>query len=325
MAENSAAPDRRMRHRHGPHLPLLAEAWHARRAHAPGSARRSPRHARARACARPARARKAAWLAGHGRDAAAGAGRARGRLGPCREFRARPAPSFPRKRESSCLRSASWIPAFAGGDVVEVESSRVEDGTLIGARCVSEATWLERMRLGFRKTSDRLGDNLTGLFTKAALDEATLDEIEEALIASDLGPATAAKVRARLAAEKFERGLTEDGGARGRRRGAREDPAPRRRAARDRRLPAPAGDPGRRRQRLGQDHDHRQARPSLPGAGLFGAARRRRHLPRRRDRAVADLGRPRRRADHRRARRLGQLGDRLRRGQEGDRRRASTC
>jgi fused signal recognition particle receptor len=74
---------------------------------------------------------------------------------------------------------------------------------------VSEAGWYERMRLGFRKTSDRLGDNLTGLLTRSTLDEATLDEIEEALVASDLGPRTAAKVRARLAAERFERGISE--------------------------------------------------------------------------------------------------------------------
>jgi fused signal recognition particle receptor len=74
---------------------------------------------------------------------------------------------------------------------------------------MSEATWLDRLQYGFRKTSERLGDNLTGLFTKAALDEATLDEIEEALIASDLGPSTAAKIRARLAGERFERGLSE--------------------------------------------------------------------------------------------------------------------
>jgi len=74
---------------------------------------------------------------------------------------------------------------------------------------MSEATWLDRLQAGFKKTSDRLGDNLTGLFTKAALDDATLDEIEEALIASDLGPATAAKIRARLAGERFERGLSE--------------------------------------------------------------------------------------------------------------------
>ena len=75
---------------------------------------------------------------------------------------------------------------------------------------MTDASWYERMRLGFKKTSDRLGDNLTGLITKAALDEATLDGIEEALVASDLGPRTAAKVRARLAAERFERGISEE-------------------------------------------------------------------------------------------------------------------
>ncbi|HKT14963.1 MAG TPA: signal recognition particle-docking protein FtsY [Allosphingosinicella sp.] len=74
---------------------------------------------------------------------------------------------------------------------------------------MSEASWVERLRGGFKKTSDRLGDNLAGLFTRSALDAQTLDEIEEALIASDLGPSTAAKVRTRLAAERFERGLSE--------------------------------------------------------------------------------------------------------------------
>ena len=74
---------------------------------------------------------------------------------------------------------------------------------------MTDANWYERMRAGFQKTSDRLGDNLSGLFTKAALDEQTLDGIEEALVASDLGPATAAKVRARLAEERFPLGVSE--------------------------------------------------------------------------------------------------------------------
>jgi fused signal recognition particle receptor len=74
---------------------------------------------------------------------------------------------------------------------------------------VSEASWFDRLTAGFRKTSDRLGDNMAGLFTKAHLDENLLDQIEEALIASDLGPATAARVRTRLAEETFETGLTE--------------------------------------------------------------------------------------------------------------------
>ncbi|PSJ39425.1 signal recognition particle-docking protein FtsY [Allosphingosinicella deserti] len=76
---------------------------------------------------------------------------------------------------------------------------------------MSDAGWLDRLQSGFRKTSERLGDNLGGLFARAALDEQTLDEIEEALIATDLGPATAGRIRERLAGERFERGLTEQG------------------------------------------------------------------------------------------------------------------
>ncbi|ARS25994.1 signal recognition particle-docking protein FtsY [Sphingomonas sp. KC8] len=74
---------------------------------------------------------------------------------------------------------------------------------------MTNTPWHQKILGGFRRTSDRLGENLTGLFTKAQLDKATLDEIEEALIASDLGPATAAKVRERLADERYEKGLTE--------------------------------------------------------------------------------------------------------------------
>ena len=74
---------------------------------------------------------------------------------------------------------------------------------------MTDTTWAEKMRAGFRRTSDRFGDNLTGLFNKAALDDQSLDELEEALIASDLGPSPASKIRDRLAAERFERGVTE--------------------------------------------------------------------------------------------------------------------
>ena len=71
------------------------------------------------------------------------------------------------------------------------------------------STWHEKLVAGFRRTSERLGDNLQSLFTKEKLDRETLDEIEEALIASDLGPTTAARVRARLEDERYEKGLDE--------------------------------------------------------------------------------------------------------------------
>ena len=63
---------------------------------------------------------------------------------------------------------------------------------------------------GFRRTSDRLVGNLAGL-GGARLDDATLDDIEEALIASDLGPETAGRIRRRLAEDTFERDMQELG------------------------------------------------------------------------------------------------------------------
>jgi fused signal recognition particle receptor len=71
-------------------------------------------------------------------------------------------------------------------------------------------SWHEKLLGGFRKTSDRLIGNLAGLGL-GRLDDAQLDEIEEALIASDLGPETAARIRARLAEGQFERNMEELG------------------------------------------------------------------------------------------------------------------
>lgn len=71
-------------------------------------------------------------------------------------------------------------------------------------------SWHERLLGGLKKTSDRLTGNLVGL-SAARLDEAQLDDIEEALIASDLGPATAARVRQRLAEGQYERNMEELG------------------------------------------------------------------------------------------------------------------
>lgn len=71
-------------------------------------------------------------------------------------------------------------------------------------------SWHERLLGGFKRTSDRLIGNLAGLGT-GPLGTATLDEIEEALIASDLGPAMATRIRKRLADGNFERNMEELG------------------------------------------------------------------------------------------------------------------
>ena len=66
-------------------------------------------------------------------------------------------------------------------------------------------SWLERLTGGFKKTADRLGENISGLTSKAALDTASLDDIEEALIASDLGPEASHRIREAIARERYEK------------------------------------------------------------------------------------------------------------------------
>jgi fused signal recognition particle receptor len=77
---------------------------------------------------------------------------------------------------------------------------------------MSETTWTQRLFGGMRRTSERIGENLGNLTAGGTtLDARTLDDVEDALVASDLGPATAKIIRDRLAETKFERGVDAQG------------------------------------------------------------------------------------------------------------------
>ena len=65
-------------------------------------------------------------------------------------------------------------------------------------------SWLDRLTAGFKKTAEQVGENITGIVHSQALDTATLDDIEEALIASDLGPEASKRIREAIAARRFE-------------------------------------------------------------------------------------------------------------------------
>ncbi|OBX18251.1 signal recognition particle-docking protein FtsY [Erythrobacter sp. QSSC1-22B] len=68
---------------------------------------------------------------------------------------------------------------------------------------MSETSWSERLFGGFRKTQQRLAENLTEAVGTARLDDATLDQVEDALIMSDLGPSAAARIREKLREKRF--------------------------------------------------------------------------------------------------------------------------
>lgn len=70
--------------------------------------------------------------------------------------------------------------------------------------------WLTKLRTGLSRSSEKLGSSL-GLVAATRLDDARLDQIEEALIGADLGPAVAGRVTTRLREERFGRDIDDAG------------------------------------------------------------------------------------------------------------------
>ena len=65
--------------------------------------------------------------------------------------------------------------------------------------------WFGRLKTGLGKSSGRLADGIGAIFTKRKLDDAALEELEELLIAADLGVETAARLTREVAKTRFDR------------------------------------------------------------------------------------------------------------------------
>ena len=70
--------------------------------------------------------------------------------------------------------------------------------------------WLSRLRDGLSKSTKRVTESITGLFTKKKLDQKTLDDLEDALIQADLGVSVAARLIGKLGKERFGKEVTDE-------------------------------------------------------------------------------------------------------------------
>jgi fused signal recognition particle receptor len=68
--------------------------------------------------------------------------------------------------------------------------------------------WFQRLKAGLTKTSSRLSQDITGIFTKRKLDAATLQELEDLLIQADLGVETAMRITDALAKDRHNKEIT---------------------------------------------------------------------------------------------------------------------
>lgn len=64
-----------------------------------------------------------------------------------------------------------------------------------------------RLKAGLSRTSSSISDGITGIFTKAKLDDDTLEELEDLLISSDLGVEVAGQVTADLAKGRYDKAI----------------------------------------------------------------------------------------------------------------------
>ena len=72
------------------------------------------------------------------------------------------------------------------------------------------APWWQRLATGLKRSSSTLGGAIAHVVAKRQLDEATIEEIEDALILADLGTETAGRIATELRYGRFNTSITAD-------------------------------------------------------------------------------------------------------------------
>lgn len=70
--------------------------------------------------------------------------------------------------------------------------------------------WFQRLKAGLAKTSARLSDDISSIFTKRKLDADTLQDLEDSLIRADLGVETAMRITEALSKGRFNKEIAPD-------------------------------------------------------------------------------------------------------------------
>jgi fused signal recognition particle receptor len=88
----------------------------------------------------------------------------------------------------------------------------MNDGTAETTETATGAAtpWWQRLAAGLKRSSSTLGGAIAHVVAKRQLDEATIEEIEEALIRADLGAETAGRIATELRYGRFSTSITED-------------------------------------------------------------------------------------------------------------------
>ena len=70
-------------------------------------------------------------------------------------------------------------------------------------------TWTEKLTSGLKRSTQQMAGSITALFTQKKLDQTTLDDLMDILLAADLGVETAERLIKALAKDRFDKEVTE--------------------------------------------------------------------------------------------------------------------
>ncbi len=91
----------------------------------------------------------------------------------------------------------------------EEKIARGEDPDAPEVDPMAEGGFFKRITKGLSKSTSRMSEQVSAVFTKRTLDDAALEELEDILIMSDLGHSVASKVTSALAEDKFDKQVTD--------------------------------------------------------------------------------------------------------------------
>ena len=95
----------------------------------------------------------------------------------------------------------------------EIAATEPEPESVIEPEATAETKkpgFFSKLATGLKRSSSKLSDGITGVFTKRKLDEETLEELEDLLIMSDMGTAVARRVTQNIAKDRFEKEISDE-------------------------------------------------------------------------------------------------------------------
>jgi fused signal recognition particle receptor len=91
-----------------------------------------------------------------------------------------------------------------------VEVYAISKNETITSESNDEKSWLQRLKAGLNKSSEKLGGGIKDIFVRKKLDDEMLSDLEDLLITSDMGVQTASAITNKLAKSKFDKEISVD-------------------------------------------------------------------------------------------------------------------